>query len=251
MEGSAARGRKAVAVESPSVNPAGQPGPGLAGLEAADREPLLRRWLSLVVERSTIDELGARPLGERLADFELLLEAAGSAEGSKPAGGGEPTGEEGLLRRLDAEVGGGRPFALALLRWRQPEPEQDEGAPRREADEAGPPPHGTGVGWPNTLADAARGGETVIDLGNESAAVILAAEDRGAARVALDQLRVSAWTQLGGSGPLPEVGLATWPADGAGAPELVAAARRRLERGREGPDGPREPAPVTPLYPLS
>jgi len=43
---------------------------------ARAREPLLRRFLGLVVERSSMEELAARPLGERMLDFELLLEAA-------------------------------------------------------------------------------------------------------------------------------------------------------------------------------
>ncbi len=43
---------------------------------ARAREPLLRRFLGLVVERSSMEELAVRPLGERMLDFELLLEAA-------------------------------------------------------------------------------------------------------------------------------------------------------------------------------
>jgi len=59
---------------------------------ARAREPLLRRFLGLVVERSSMEELAARPLGERMLDFELLLEAA--ERESRIAGAG-PAPEHG------------------------------------------------------------------------------------------------------------------------------------------------------------
>lgn len=42
-----------------------------------NREALVRRWLALVVERSSFEDLAERPLGERVRELDLLWEAAG------------------------------------------------------------------------------------------------------------------------------------------------------------------------------
>ena len=59
----------------------GEQGPELAFAMAGSRESLLRRWLGMVIERSSMEELATRSLGQRMRDVELLLEAADRAGG--------------------------------------------------------------------------------------------------------------------------------------------------------------------------
>src|SRR5690606_19098904 len=75
---------------------------------AEHREPLIRRWLQLVVERSSLDELAARPLGERVRELDLLLEAA------RGTGDDAPRGAQ-VSDLCQAMIEAGRPFALVLL----------------------------------------------------------------------------------------------------------------------------------------
>jgi hypothetical protein len=51
--------------------------PGVAETLIGSRDALVRRWLALLVERSSFDELTARPLAERVGELDLLWEAAG------------------------------------------------------------------------------------------------------------------------------------------------------------------------------
>jgi hypothetical protein len=184
--------------------------PAHSDLSIEDREALVKRWLRLTVERSTLDDLSARPLAERIREFELLLEAAGET-GIAIAAAGEASGDQlpgdDLTSELDRRVAehraDGTPFSLALLAggedWR--------GALRRAGD--GEPVH------------VAAGGVTAIVLPG------LAGVD---ARAAVDRLRVAAWRELGGEGRLAEVGVASFPLEGETAIDLVAAAQAQLTR---------------------
>lgn len=181
------------------------PGPELEAWLAANRELLLRRWLELVVERSSLDELAARPFGERVRELDLLLEAARGRRGGSAAGG-ERALEEALREALRQEA----PFALALLAL----PGSGAEAARALAEAA---------------ASVAAGGErTVAGPETTTAAILPAGDGAAAAGAAVDRLRVEAWRRLGGAGRLPEAGVATFPFDATTPEGLVAAARERL-----------------------
>lgn len=230
------------------------PAPELAAWIAANREPLIRRWLELVVERSTLDELAARPMAERVRELDLLLEAARS-EG---AGRRDVTDPE-LDRTVEEALAAGGPVAVALI---------------------APPPESalTATAWAEAANEVARSEETVTATADGLVAVLLRAPDAARARVEADRVRVGAWQVAGGGSPLPEVGVAVHPEDGGDAGGLVAAARARLpepepatpDSGREeiragrsgasstlrdeldrwaGERDERPPADVTPLYP--
>ena len=171
---------------------------------AENRESLIRRWLELVVERSTLEELAARPLAERVRELDLLLEAARS-EGSGRRGRPDPLVEEAL----GAALREGGPFALALV------------AP---AAETGPPPQA----WAEALAQTSRRDERVIAAADGMIAILLRVSEPEAARVEADRLRAGAWQLLGGSSRLPDVAVALHPQDAVDAAGLVAAARQRL-----------------------
>ena len=173
---------------------------------AEHREPLIRRWLELVVERSSLAELAERPLGERMRELELLLEAARDA-GAAITRGGQ------VSDLCAVEIAAGRPFALVLL---------------------APPPQGPAPeAWLRALSETAPLAEhgdraRVAAAPGGLAAVLLPLADPERARVEADRLRVAAWQLLGADCPLPEAGVALHPADAADAEALLAVARERL-----------------------
>lgn len=172
----------------------------------ADREPLIRRWLELVVQRSSLEELAARPMAERLRELDLLLEVVHSEGAARRDGLGAE-----LDDALSAAFAAGHPFALALL---------------------APPGDGpTASAWTVAAAETARREETVVAAHGGLTAIVIPAADGHSARVEADRIRVGAWQLLGGSCALPDVAVATHPADAADAPALAAAARERLPGG--------------------
>jgi hypothetical protein len=198
----------------PSDVPTPAPAPELAAWLAANRESLIRRWLELVVERSTLEELGARPLAERLRELDLLLEAA-RGEGADRAGGLDPEVDE----MVAAALRGGGPVAVALI------------AP--PAGEGTPP-----VAWTEATEQVVRQEERVVATRDGLTVVVLCAADRAAAQIGADRVRAGAWQALGGGSRLPDVGVAVHPEDGQDAAGLVAAARRRLPEGATVPPAP-------------
>jgi hypothetical protein len=198
-----------------------------AGPLLRSREELVRRWLLLVVERSSLEELAERPLGERIREFELLLKAAGDAGLIDPQLRSRSLEDEVGCRAREFEVSG-EPFALALL--------------------AG------GEGWPAALVEAAADSEAVLGTDDGTTAVVLPGRTGADARAAVDRLRVAAWRWLGSDGRLADVGLATCPEDGVAADELIGAARERLLLLATRAERTVEPAvdgetAVTPLHP--
>lgn len=186
-----------MAVDLPS------PSPELGAWLEANRETLIRRWLELVVERSTLEELAARPMAERVRELDLLLEAARS-EGSARRG---TLGAE-LDEALDEAIGTGRPFALALLA-------PPAGGPSAEA-------------WTGATSETSRREERVVAADGGLTAIVIPAADAAAARVEADRVRAGAWQLLGGTCVLPDVGVAMHPGDAEDAAGLAAAARSRL-----------------------
>lgn len=211
------------------------PGPELGAWLEEHREPLLRRWLSLLVERSSLEELAARPLGERVRELDLLLDVARS---------GARRPEELISERVAA----GGPFTLALLHV-------DSGA----------------SAWAAELAAES----SAVHLSDRELVVIVESVDAPEARLQADRLRIGAWQRLGADRPLPGMRLAHHPADGADAVTLLAVAGGRagtaqpaaasqptgthagaasdlwaeLATNEVAEAGERPPAPVTPLRP--
>jgi hypothetical protein len=192
------------------------------------REQLLKRWLQLMVERSSLEQLSSRPISERLKELELLLDAAGDAgveiSGGPPAASEErrPGFEPGTLaaeldRLLAEQRATGTPFSLVLV--------------------------GGGRDWYDALAPVA-GTDCVFKAAEGTSAVVLSGLAGPNARAAVDRLRASAWRELGADGRLPEVGLATCPADGGSAGELMAAAQWRLMRRALGDESEERLEPV-------
>jgi GGDEF domain-containing protein len=232
--------------------------PELGPLLARNRERLVRRWLELVVERSSLDELATRPLAERLGELELLFEAASA---SHPAQRDRRRSDEPLPdtpaharqrlrdvleRELAEHRRSGLPFSLAVLA---------AGPGRSEAGDlasAGPGEQE----WARALAAVAREGELVMDAGDGNTAVVLPGLAGVEARAAGERLRVDAWRELAWRGRVAGLGLAECPDHGASAHELLAVAYDRLvERGRisdvrasrrEPEHGPRPLGPVRP-----
>lgn len=192
------RNRLSVPLDSPI------PAPELAAWLAANRESLIRRWLELVVERSTLEELAARPIAERVRELDLLLEAARS-EGA----GRHETPDPALDEAVTTELEAGGPVAVALI------------APPAE-------PGVAAEAWSEAAAEVARAEEQVVTTADGLVAVVLRAGDAPAARVEADRVRAGAWQVLGGGSRLPDVGVAVHPEDGVDAASLVAAARARL-----------------------
>ena len=199
----------------------------LAGLLERNRDALLRRWLTLVVERSSLEELAAEPLARRMEDLDLLLEAAGAK--GRPRARPRPVEQrgDGLRGELDLQVDAhgrsGQPFSIAIL-----------AAP---TGTAGADP----AAWSTALRETAADGTTVLDAGDGATALVLPGHAGPGARHAVDRVRVAAWEVLGGEGGLADAGIATCPGDGTSSHELLAAAHERL--GRPGL------AEVTPLRP--
>ncbi|HWH45124.1 MAG TPA: hypothetical protein VNT32_10365 [Thermoleophilaceae bacterium] len=221
----------------------------LAAWLAENREPLLRRWLGLVVERSSLSELAGRPFGERMQELDLLLEAARSQAADEPdaaPAARPPATPEPLLAAIETRREAGAPFSIAIF-----DPPSGDGPPARA--------------WAQALAFVTRPGEPAFPAGGGATTVLLDAASARDARVAAHGIRAGAWELLGGRCPLPEVGVAVHPDD----PDLLAAARRRAaapepqcpragdlwqalaeERDRAAGDEPGPPAPVTPLRPI-
>lgn len=199
------------------------PTPELGAWLAANRETLIRRWLELVVERSTLEELAARPMAERVRELDLLLEAARS-EGSAGRGTLGPELDEALAAALDA----GRPFALALLA-------PPAGGPAAEA-------------WTEASAETARREERVVAASGGITAIIIPAADPGAARVEADRIRAGAWQLLGGACVLPDIGVAMHPHEGSDAAGLTAVAREQLPEPPPEPEAEPGPEAEAPPY---
>lgn len=200
-----------MAVDLPS------PSPELGAWLEANRETLIRRWLELVVERSTLEELAARPMAERVRELDLLLEAARS-EGSARQG---TLGAE-LDEALAAALGDGRPFALALLA-------PPAGGPQAEA-------------WTKATSETTRREERVVAADGGLTAIMIPAPDAASARVEADRVRTGAWQLLGGACVLPDIGVAMHPGDADDAAGLVAAARAHLPEPPEPPELPEREA---------
>src|SRR3954470_24252097 len=81
---------------------------------ARRRDAVLRRWLGMEVERSSVGDLAERPLSARLREVEELFDAAVHELRSGPAHGGEQLYQE-LTRVLERQESIGMPFTLALL----------------------------------------------------------------------------------------------------------------------------------------
>jgi hypothetical protein len=199
---------------------------------ARRRDAVLRRWLGMEVERSTVGDLAERPLSARLRELEELFDAAVHELRSGAGAGGEQLYEE-LSRALERQQAIGVPFTLALL-----------GAPSTDAR-----------GWLGAVAKASEEGTNVVDAGDGIAAVILPGSKRAEADAAVDRLRALAWSATGCHGRLPSAGMAASPEDGNTPDELMGAAHEALRRLSE----PEEQRPrfersaaeasVTPLYP--
>lgn len=71
-----------------------------------NREALLWRWMDLLLSRSSPAKLAARPIAERVADVELLLEAARDLAPPDPAPGPHELPWELSLRRRDGGLRG-------------------------------------------------------------------------------------------------------------------------------------------------
>jgi hypothetical protein len=199
---------------------------------ARRRDAVLRRWLGMEVERSTVGDLAERPLSARLRELEELFDAAVHELRSGPADGSGQLYEE-LSRALERQHSIGVPFTLALLE-----------APSANAD-----------GWLAAVSEAAEEGTRVVDAGDGTAAVVLPGLRPAEAGAAVDRLRALAWSSSGCHGRLPNAGMASAPQDGGTPEELMGLAHEALRR-MAPPDV--EPtrfertaaeASVTPLYP--
>ena len=211
---------------------AGSPGPH-------DREELVRRWLNTLIERSSLEELAERPLGQRMADARLLLETLG---GEAPIARDEDERTalpHEIEARLDVHRRTGEPFGVALIATEQ----EGTGVPLASTEEAIEPPRRrfdrpsrSPGDWKSALERSAAVGEVVLAAGHGVTAVVVHGAAPHAARRAADRLRVAAWAELGSEGALADVGLAVCPADGTETHELLAVAQERLERaaGRAG-----------------
>ena len=233
--------------------------PELRTMMSRHREELLRRALALAVRRASLAELADRPLGDRLDELELLFEAASAERGAPSAA--RPAGHSGLQEevnaQLDAHRSDGRVFSVAVVavgRMRVARLGQGESDRRPAGPDA--------RAWANALRDAAAPGDVVIDAGDGAAAVVLPDHDAREARIAAERLCRSAWRTLGEAGPIAASGVASYPADGSSATEILAAAYDALWRQADlgaaaaedeeptDADDAGPPAPVHPLRPL-
>ncbi len=229
--------------------------PELRTMLGRHREELLRRALVLAISRSTLEELVERPLDQRLAELELLFEAAA------PEGNGQPgraTRTNDLRAELDHQLAehesDGRIFSVAVVAAGRPRIARlGKGAEDRR--QSGPDSRA----WMNALRECAAPEDVVIDAGDGASAVVFPDHDASEARIATERLCRAAWRTLGERGPLAGAGVATYPDDGSSGTEIVAAAYDALWRqadfggqtqNDEGSGDERPPAPVHPLRPL-
>lgn len=213
-----------------------------------NRDALIQRSLALIVERSTLEELAARPLGDYIRELRARLdeehgpaavEAGPAVEAEDEDGGGGETfseaagrrerlGEE-LERQLSPYRGSRRPFALALV---------GVGEAGADAFSATPSPEA----WTAALQETVGTARTVMPAGRGITAVLMPRTGPVGARAAADTLRVAAWRRLSERGPLADVGIALYPDDGDDAAAIIAAALDRLGRAWASPlDPPLEP----------
>lgn len=197
-----------------------------------NQDALIQRSLALIVERSTLDELARRPLGDYIRELRArLVEEAGAGNPVEgPAAGHdgqvetyaeavdrrERLGEE-LERQLGPYRGSQRPFALALIGVGEAGADGFSAAPAADA-------------WTAALEDAVGTGRTVLPAGRGITAVLMPRTGPVGARAAADALRVGAWRRLSERGPLADVGIALYPDDGDSARAIIAAALDRLGR---------------------
>jgi hypothetical protein len=199
---------------------------------ARRRDAVLRRWLGMEVERSSVGDLAERPLSARLRELEELFDAAVHELRSGPADGGEQLYEE-LSRALERQKSIGVPFTLALL-----------GAPSDDTS-----------GWLAAVSEAAEEGTRVVNAGDGIAAVILSGVRPAEADAAVDRLRALAWSSSGCHGRLPNAGTASSPQNGSSPEELMGVAHESLRRVTPHEADPARfersatEASVTPLYP--
>lgn len=228
--------------------------PELPALLERHREELLRGALKLAVGRSTLAELVERPLADRLAELELVFEAAGAratmAEPERPASGLQAE----LARQIELHESDGRQLSVAVIA---------AGSARiGRLGENRQPPGPNGRAWADALHERAEPEDVVIDAGDGATAVLLPDHGAREARVVVERLCRAAWRTLGEEGPLAGVGIATFPDDGSSTYEVLAAAYDRLWRHADFGDSvsaqPRartdepegSPAPVHPLRPV-
>ena len=200
------------------------------------RDAVLRRWLGMEVERSSVGELAERPLSERLRELEELFDAAvhelRDDGGTSAADSGRGL-SDALERALDRYRTLGMPFTVALM-----------AAPDENRQM-----------WHEALLGAADEGTLVVDGGEGITAALLPGVRPREADVAVDRLRAHAWSAAGCHGRLPAAGRASCPGDGESADALLSLAHQRLLRLSEASvdrsrfDRQGRPAPVTPLYP--
>ena len=228
MEGSATKLRPDVATVP------GSPGgvdPSSALVQR--RDAVLRKWLGMEVERSSVGQLAERPLSDRLRELEQLFDAAVHELRAEPGRDSGSDLREALDQAIDRHTTMGMPFTVAVLTM----------PGEREED------------WCEALSRSAEEGTTVVDGGAGTTVVILPGVRAREADVAVDRLRAHAWSAAGCQGRLPAAGFACCPTNGESADELLAVAHERLQRmadaalDRSRFERQGTPAPVTPLYP--
>ena len=219
----------------------------------ADSEALIRRWLGMVIERSSLEELAERPLGHRIQDARTLLEAMGAEAPPSPIA----VRRGGLRDEIDAQLERhrrtGEPFAVALIAAEREVPGLDHSAEgdeaeastgrfRRKGGEAAGGP--SSERWMETLERTSGERELVLPAGHGATAVVLPGATVESARAIVDRLRVAAWRLLDEEGPLADAGVAACPDDGQAAHELLAVAEERLDQasGRLGEPQQQQPA---------
>jgi hypothetical protein len=196
------------------------------------RDAVLRRWLGMEVERSSVGDLAQRPLSERLRELEELFDAA-VQELAAAAPETATDLSDALERELERQRSVGMPFTVTVL-----------AAPDDDRER-----------WLDALRRSAEDGASVLDADNGLTAVILPGIRAREGDVTVDRLRAQAWSSTGCQGRLPAAGRASCPEDGHTADSLLSVAHERLQRMSEATlDRSRferegQPAPVTTLYP--
>ncbi|HKR99442.1 MAG TPA: hypothetical protein VJU79_08000, partial [Candidatus Dormibacteraeota bacterium] len=159
---------------------------------------MLRRWLGMEVERSSVGDLAQRPLSERLRELEELFDAAvHELAAAGPENAGALRGA--IDRELERERSVGMPFTIALLST----PDDDQQR------------------WLDALRRSAEDGAVVLDGGDGLTAVVLPGIRAREADVTVDRLRAQAWSSTGCQGRLPAAGRASCPDDGHSADALL------------------------------